>query len=340
MSEVVVPEQPSLQEQPQEQPQETPKQELSPEDRMAIAAGLMPDPNAKPRDEKGRFTKQESQDAPQPEEAKAQEEVAEEIQWDQIKELKVKIPMKNGDKEWQEEKTFEELRNERMMHADYMARRREMDEKEQTYQKQVKESVEKERQQYLGTLQVLHQTVLKAADAELGNVDWQKLATEDPSTYVKLQARANQLASTMQQIEAEHRKVQEQSQKELEETQSKLLQESEVKLRDAIPNWGKETKEAIFKTGLEYGFKPEELGRVYDHRIVQVLHDAHQFRLMKNSKPTVEKKVAELPPVLRPKAQAPKVNQQVQQFQQARDRVRSDPNNIDAAADLMRAFIK
>src|SRR5690606_39153967 len=108
-------------------------------------------------------------------------------------------------------------------------------EKERSFQAQMKESVDKERQQYLGTLQVLQQAVLKAADAELGSVDWQRLAAEDPSSYVRLQARAQQLSETFKQIEAEQRKVQEQQRKELEELQTKMLQESETKLKEAIP---------------------------------------------------------------------------------------------------------
>ena len=321
---------------------------LSPEDRIAIAAGIEPEP--KPRDEKGRFAKQEeapAEESPRQEAPSAEAEAAEpqeveeteEIQWDQIKDLKVKVPMKNGEKEWQDELTFEELRNQRMMHADYMSRRREWEEKEKGWQSQLKETVEKERTQYLGNLQVLHQAVLKAADAELGNVDWQRLAAENPSEYVRLQARAQQFSQTMQQMEAEQRKLQEQQAKEEQESLAKALQDSEVKLKEAIPNWGEETKQSIFKRGLEYGFKPEELGRVYDHRIVQVLHDAHQFRLMKEGKPTSEKKVAELPPVLRPKAKAPKVNPQVQQFQKAQERLKANPNDMDAIADVMGRFV-
>src|SRR5690606_34942473 len=185
----------------------------------------------------------------------------------------------------------------------------------------------------------LQQAVLKAADAELGSVDWQRLAAEDPSSYVRLQARAQQLSETFKQIEAEQRKVQEQQRKELEELQTKMLQESETKLKEAIPNWGEETQKAIFKRGLEYGFKPEELGRVYDHRIVQVLYDAHQFRLMQEGKSTAEKKVAQVPPVLRPKAQAQKVNPQIQQWQQAREKLKANPNDMHAIADVMGRFV-
>lgn len=335
----------------QEQP-ETP--EVSPEDRLAIAAGIESDPNEKPRDDKGRFVKQEGEQAQEQQEQttetkeataeqpKETEEAAEEVlDWEQIKALKVKVPMKNGEKEWQEEKTFEDLRNERMMHADYMERRREMEKKEKDLQTQYKETVEKERTQYIDSLKVLHQSVLKAADVELGNVDWQKLAIEDPSSYVKLQARANMFGQTLQQIEAEHRASQEKQQKELEESQLGLLRESEVKLKEAIPTWGEETKKAVFDRGVKtYNFKPDELGRVIDHRIVQVLHDAHQWRLMQEGKTTSEKKVTTLPPVLRPKAHTPKVNPQVQEFQKARERIKENPLDLDAAADLMGAFIQ
>ncbi len=350
MSEVVVPQQESLQEVEPEQ------QEFSAEDRLLIASGIMADPNEKPRDEKGRFTKQEQeqegqqqQQGQQPEQkAEAEEkpeekaeETSEEIQWEQIKDLKVKVPMKNGDKEWQDEITFEDLRNQRMMHADYMQRREEFTKKELEYQKQVKESVEKERTQYLDTLNVLHQSVLNAAQQELSGVDWERLASEDPATYVKVRARAERFGATLQQLEAEQRSVKEKSKKEEEETRQKRLVESDSKLKEAIPDWEKEdTKKAIFKTALEFDFTPEEIGRVDDHRFVRLLNEAREYRNLKAQKSQVEKKVSSVPPVLRPKAQAPKVSPAIQQFQQARERIKANPNDMDAQADLMRAFIK
>jgi hypothetical protein len=344
-----------------EQTQQTQQTDASPEDRLALAAGLNPDPNApnesteKPRDDKGRFAKSETDPAQTEQAAETEQEAAAEEQpeykWDEVKGIKLKIPMKNGDKEWEDEISLEELRNQRMMHADYMARRREWDEKEKTYSTQIRESVEKERNQYLGALNVLQESVMQVAASELASVDWQKLAAEDPAKYVQLSARAQMLGSTLQRIAAEHEKVQKQQENERIERISKAVEESRTKVKDAIPSWSDELYSGLLKRAEDYGLKREEIGLVndpskiqplyaYDPRFIKILHDAHQFRMISEGKTAVEKKVANAAPVLKPGAVKPKVNQQVQHLQKAKERIKADPRSDDAATDLMRAFIR
>jgi hypothetical protein len=208
--------------------------------------------------------------------------------------------MKNGDKEWIEEKTFEDLRNERMMHADYMARRREFDEQAKSHESKVRETVEKERNQYLGALNVLHQTVMQVAEQELANVDWQKLANEEPAKFVQLQARAQMLGTTLQRIAAENEKVQKQQGEERKKDLDQRVSESRTKLKEAIPSWNDSLYQSLLKRAEEtYGFKADEARNWWDHRIMQLLHDAHQWQTHKEQKPAAEKKVVDIPPVLK-----------------------------------------
>lgn len=335
---------------PIDQPQTQP--ELSPEDRLAKAAGLSVG-EERPRDERGRYlpadkpqevASEKPAEAKEPETQKANPEEAtdqEEIQWDAIKGLKVKVPMKNGDKEWVDEITFEDLRNQRMMHSDYMAKRREFEEQAKTYESKTREAVEKERNQYLGSLNVLHQSVMRAADAELASVDWQKLANEDPAKFVQLRARAEMFGTTLQQIAAEHYKVQKQQDEERNKRLAQEADESRKKLKDAIPTWSDDLYKSLLKRGIDsYDFKPDEVGQWTDHRLIRMLNDAHQWQLHKEQKPASEKKVVNIPPVLKSGPKAVKSDPQIRQFTEARDRLRKDGRNIDAAADVMRAFIK
>lgn len=342
----------------QEQTQTEVQAEVSPEDRLAIASGLNQEPaddDGRPRDEKGRFlkteTEQQAEAAQEGEKAEEKQEEQPEYKWDEVKQIKLKIPMKNGDKEWEDELTLEELRNQRMMHADYMARRREWDEKEKTYHNQIRESVEKERNQYLGALQVLQESVMQVAASELASVDWQKLAAEDPAKYVQLSARAQMLSGTLQRIAAEHEKVQKQQETERLERLSKAVEESRTKVKDAIPTWNDELYSGLLKRAEGYGLKQEEIGLVsdpskiqplyaYDPRFIQILHDAHQFRMISEGKSLAEKKVTNAAPVLKPGSAKPKVNPQVQHLQKAKERLKADPRSDEAATDLMRAFIR
>jgi hypothetical protein len=312
---------------------------------MARALGI-----DRPRDAQGRFATNQppetqegvpQQPAQQTAEKPATEEAAQEYNWDDLKNIKVKVPMKNGEKEWVDETTLEQMRNERMMHSDYMARRREMDEQSRTMEVKQRDAVDKERKSYMTALETLHQSIVQAASPELANVDWNKLASESPAEYVRLSNRAREVNAALERVRFEHEKAQQQQSKERQEHLDKAVAESKAKLREAIPNWSDELYGAITKRGAEtYGFKPEEIKEVWDHRVIQVLHDAHQFRLLKEGKQLADKKVETTPPVLRPGPQKPKVNPQQQEIVDAHERVRRNPNDLDAGAALMATFLR
>ena len=50
--------------------------------------------------------------------------------------------------------------------------------------------------------------------------------------------------------------------------------------------------EGVNKT---YGFSPEELGNVYDHRLVKMMRDAQAYQALKSQKADVTKKVTDAP---------------------------------------------
>jgi hypothetical protein len=60
----------------------------------------------------------------------------------------------------------------------------------------------------------------------------------------------------------------------------------------------------------------------------------------KEQKPTAEKKVIDIPPVLKSGPKTVKANPQVQQFQQAKQRLAANGRDLDAAASVMSAFVK
>lgn len=326
---------------------EAPQAPQSADDRLASAAGLQTKPEAqsKPRDEGGRFKPgpTEKPVAEQPRAAAPQAEAAEEqpeYKWDDLKSVKLKIPMKNGEKEWEEELQLEEVRNRMMMHSDYMARRREMDEQVRTSEAKQREAIEKSRTEYLTALDTMHKSILQAAAPELSNVDWAKLANDNPAEYVRLSNRAQQFNAALERVKFEQDKVRNQQAKERHEHLTKAVSESKSKLLEAVPTWNEDLYQAIQKRAVEaYGFKREEIGQVWDHRLLQVFHDAHQFRQLKETKAKTEETVKDKPPVLKPGAHKPKVDKARQDYDNARDRLRANPRSDEAAANVMRAFV-
>lgn len=325
---------------------------MADEDVMAKALG-MPAPGEKQRDAQGRFASQKPEAPAQQQQApadgtqakpsetqQAADEAAQQYKWDELKGIKLKVPFKTGDKEWEEEIPLEELRNRGMMHADYMARRREMDTQIKTEQTKAQQAVEKERQTYLTSLKTLHQTILQASAPELANVDWTKLASDNPAEYVRLSNRAQQVNAALERVKFEQEKVTRQQATERDQRLATAVSESKQKLLEAIPSWNEQLYQGLMKRAVDtYGFRPNDVDQIWDHRIMQLLHDADQFRRLKEEKPAADKKVENAPPVLKPGSQKPRVNVQEQGFKNAQERLRKNGNDIDAGTEVMAAFL-
>jgi exonuclease VII large subunit len=144
----------------------------------------------------------------------------------------------------------------------------------------------------------------------------------------------------MQRISFEEEKVQTQQSKERKDRLDQAVSESQKKLKEAIPQWNDDLYQSLLKRSYDtYGFKPDEMSAVWDHRIMRVLHDAHQWRATQEGKPLAEKKVVNVPQVLRPGNAKPKVDPKTQELQKARQQLSANGNDMDAAASLMSQFI-
>jgi hypothetical protein len=310
-----------------------------------------------PRDAQGRFVGQQQAEAQaqatppatetppeqqteQTTEQKAETPEQEVVKWDEVKDVKIKVPMKVGDKEWEDEVTLEQLRSERMMQSDYTRKTQEVAERERQADAKAQQAVEKERGQYLEALQALQKAVQQAATPELANVDWNKLAAENPAEYVRLSNRAREVNEAMQRIRFEEEKVQTQQSKDQKARLDQAVSESQVKLKEAIPQWNDDLYQSLLKRSYDtYGFKPDEMSNIWDHRIMRVLHDAHQWRAMQEGKPLAEKKVVNVPNVLRPGNAKPKVDPKTQELTKARAALAANGNDMDAAAAVMGTFV-
>jgi hypothetical protein len=82
-------------------------------------------------------------------------------------------------------------------------------------------------------------------------------------------------------------------------------------LQRAIAGWNTDLAKKISESAIHYGFTPEELSNVYDHRYVQVLHDAYQWRQLQSSKPEVTKRVESAKGIA--KASSRNINPEVQE---------------------------
>ena len=178
--------------------------------------------------------------------------------------------------------------------------------------------------------------MMSQAAPELQNVDWNKLANEDPAEFVRLSAKAQQLTGSLKAIDAEMHKAQEAKQEEFKTALAKAVQESVEVLQRDIPGWGNEKYRELMKVGTEdYGFSQDEIANVYDARVIKMLHDAHQWRQLQKAKPAVEKKLVTVPKVLKPGTQNQQTNPAQKNLQEANTRLRKSGKPDDFAALLL-----
>lgn len=181
-----------------------------------------------------------------------------------------------------EGKTFRvpaEAKDALLRHADYTqktqaiaATRQELEQRQQAFVQQI--------QAHQATAQ--ERTQLAVLDHQLSQYTpeaLRQIAIEQPEQLpliqLDLQALRDQrtaLAGTISQKEAQTLEQQRQQ-------SARQLQQSHAALQQAIPDWNDQLASKINTFGqTTYGFTPDELGQVADHRMVTVLNDARQWR--------------------------------------------------------------
>lgn len=132
---------------------------------------------------------------------------------------------------------------------------------------------------------------------QFANIDWAKLADENPAQYLVLdrQQRTLQDAANRTQTELQH--LGQQFQQEITQAKQKAQAQCVEELKRTFKEFGPELVKSLDETGKSYGFSGEELASLVDPRQIRVLHDAMQYRKLQSSKTLVDKKVATAKPV-------------------------------------------
>lgn len=144
------------------------------------------------------------------------------------------------------------------------------------------QAIRAEREQYAQLLGALSEQVKTAADPK---IDWDRLYNEDPIEYVRQREVMRENREKAAAIQAEQQRLAEISQKEqMEQFQAVKAKESDA-LLEALPTWkdpakAKAEKAMLVEFGQKMGFTPQELGNIYDHRVVLALRKAALYDQM------------------------------------------------------------
>lgn len=167
--------------------------------------------------------------------------------------------------------------------------------------KQFEEEKNVLRQQYDLKLRELNEAISSAETLhrqKLDPADLQKLYDEDPSQAAKIDFQLRQQQDRINQAKLKAKEAAQAQYNAYLVEQRKLAQER-------IPEFADPNKSDSFKTNVKttlksYGFSEQEIGTLADHRMLMVIKDAMAYKGLKNSKPIVQKKIANAPKVIKP----------------------------------------
>jgi hypothetical protein len=138
--------------------------------------------------------------------------------------------------------------------------------------------IQQERSSYAKNLEQL--LFVAAPEAQkFANIDWQRLASEQPAEYVRLTAERDALRGRIGGIQQELQRVSAQSQQAQAQQFAALRQAEMGRLVEKLPDFGDETKGPKLAGDMrawlqQRGFADHEIGQVIDHRVLLVVNEA------------------------------------------------------------------
>lgn len=188
--------------------------------------------------------------------------------------------------------TKDEIKNGYLRQQDYTQKAQNLAREKQEQADFVKSQMETVTQ-YAKEMANLNQ--IDATLQQYQNVDWQALRAEDPLSYSTHLAEFNDLrarrADVVQQI-GQKQQTLTAKQQELFATQTKEAAEHMAKV---VPGFGEQHLKQMKDFGLKHGFTADELGKIADKRMLEVLYKASAYDKAQAETKQAVKKVAQLP---------------------------------------------
>jgi hypothetical protein len=179
------------------------------------------------------------------------------------------------------EVTLDELQKGYSRTQDYTRKTQQLAEARKSAEAEL-QAIRAEREQYAQLLGALSEQVKTAAEPK---IDWDRLYQEDPIEYVRQREVMRENREKAAAIQAEQQRLAEIAQKEqMAQFEALKAKESEA-LLEALPAWkdpakAKAEKAMLVEFGQKMGFTPQELGNIFDHRVVLALRKAALYDQM------------------------------------------------------------
>lgn len=213
-----------------------------------------------------------------------------------VEKLTIKVKGDDGQDETLEV-TPEEVASSYMRQKDYTRKTQALAQREAEAVQFLTSKHDEIRGQYLSQAETLRAAVVGMAGIK-SEAEMAELANSDPAAWVAETNRQRQIAAFIGQIDQRIKTEREQQTVHMTQAQEQMKQQAFQKA------WSELSKEGIDKPKLakiygdvskNYGFSSEELGNVYDHRLVKMMKDAAAYRELQAQKKTVQQKAQNAP---------------------------------------------
>jgi hypothetical protein len=182
----------------------------------------------------------------------------------------------------EEQVTLDELVSGYSRQKDYTQKTQKIAEQEKAFKEKMQEveqqslEISDEKALYKELLPKMQLALKNNLEAE---PDWQRLIDESPQEYLKLKEEWSNKNSTLEMVENEIARVQAETQKEEARKLQEQVDLGKQLISEKIPEWQDEkVAQEETKLMMEYaqtlGFTNNELGEIYDGRLVLLLRDA------------------------------------------------------------------
>lgn len=179
-------------------------------------------------------------------------------------------------------------------------------------QAQQKQALEQNLSQAKELGNLAHQWLL----AEYQKIDWNQLRATNPGEWVVLNTEFNQRAAAIQNHLAQVQQKQQELAQEQQNALKERLPKEQEQMLAARPEWRdakqfQEARDGISDYARKLGFTDAEIGGIFDHRFMLILHDAARFAQLQASSPQAAKRVRAAPQMATPGARTMRDPQQV-----------------------------
>lgn len=197
-------------------------------------------------------------------------------------------------------------------------------------------------QQQLQQNQQLGNIAQQMLNHDFNRVDWNGLRANNPAEFAALQAEFQQRQQGIQNYMGQlNQQAQYEEQQRQQALQQSVAAESE-RLMNLRPEWRDQAafakdRQQMTQYARSLGFQDAELGQIFDHRYMLILHDAARYQALQAATPQALKQVRQAPQMVAPGSRSD-VSPREAQRKSVVERLNRNPRDQDAQAAAFEFF--